>query len=49
MLEEKEMGIGGEEGSHPDRRKRKKTKNHLSTSRRVVTIPENIYYNQDGD
>ena len=39
----------GEEGAHPARRKRKKTKNNLSTYRRVVTIPENIYYNQDGD
>ena len=43
------MEAVGEEGAYPARRKWKKSTNHFSTSRRVITIPENIYYNQDGD
>ena len=43
MLEEKGIEVGGEEGAHPARRKRKKSTIHLSTFRRVITIPENIY------
>ena len=39
MLEEEGMKVGGEEGAHPAR---KKSTTHLSTSRRVITIPENI-------
>ena len=49
MLEEEGMEVGGDEGAHPARRNQENSTTHLSTSRRVINIPENIYYNQDGD